>query len=145
MMQQGDHERLSTSQRLHLVQQGGFQEAAEHHRPLGVNAQAGERYCLLAEGVARSLAPEASGGLRAVPYADAKAALGRCRTELRLLNESAVRSLDEGLEETRTLHQVGLFSQLGRSLKTTNSLESLNSLVEQGVAKVDHWRTSDQK
>ncbi len=79
------------------------------------------------------------------PYADAKAALGRCRTELRLLNESAVRSLDEGLEETLTLHRLGLFSQLGIGLKTTNCLESLNSLVGQRVARVDHWRTSAQK
>jgi putative transposase len=78
-------------------------------------------------------------------YGEAKAALGRCRTELRLLNESAVRSLDEGLEETLTLHRLGLFPQLGISLKTTNCLESLNSLVEQRVAKVDRWRTSDQK
>lgn len=78
-------------------------------------------------------------------YAAAKAALGRCRTELRLLNESAVRSLDEGLEETLTLHRLGGFASLGISLKTTNCLESLNSLVEQRVAKVDRWRTSDQK
>lgn len=78
-------------------------------------------------------------------YAEAKAALLRCRPELGLLNESAVRSLDEGLEETLTLHRLGLFRDLGISLKTTNCLESLNSLVEQRVARVDRWRTSDQK
>jgi transposase-like protein len=49
------------------------------------------------------------------------------------------------LEETLTLHRLGLFPQLGISLKTTNCLESLNSLVAQRVAKVDRWRTSDQK
>jgi putative transposase len=78
-------------------------------------------------------------------YAEAKAALLRCRPELRLLNASAVTSLDEGLEETLTLHRLGVFRELGISLKTTNCLESLNSLVEQRVAKVDHWRSSDQK
>ena len=78
-------------------------------------------------------------------YAEAKAALLRLRQELRLVNESAVRSLDEGLEETLTLHRLGVFPQLGISLKTTNCLESLNALVEQRTAKVDHWRTSDQK
>lgn len=78
-------------------------------------------------------------------YAEAKAALLRYRPELRLLNESAVRSLDEGLEETLTLHRLGLFRELGISLKTTNCLESLNSLVEQRVARVDRWRTSDQQ
>ena len=78
-------------------------------------------------------------------YPEAKAALLRLRPELRLLNESAVRSLEEGLEETLTLHRLGVFRELGISLKTTNCLESLNSLVEQRVAKVDRWRTSDQK
>ncbi len=76
---------------------------------------------------------------------EAKAALLRCRPELRLLNESAARSLEEGLEETLTLHRLGVFRELGISLKTTNCLESLNSLVEQRVAKVDRWRSSDQK
>jgi len=78
-------------------------------------------------------------------YAEAKAVLECCRAELRLLNESAVQSLDEGLEETLTLHRLGLFPHLGISLKTTNCLESLNSLVAQPVAKVDRWRTSDQQ
>jgi transposase-like protein len=78
-------------------------------------------------------------------YPEAKAALLRLRPELRLLNESAARSLEEGLEETLTLHRLGVFRELGISLKTTNCLESLNSLVEQRVAKVDRWRTSDQK
>ena len=70
----------------------------------------------------------------------------RCayRPELRLLNESAVRSLEEGLEETLTLHRLGVVRALGSSLKTTNCLESLNRLVEQRVAKVDRWRSSDQ-
>lgn len=78
-------------------------------------------------------------------YAEARAALLRLHQELRLLNESAAKSLLEGLEETLTLHRLGLFPQLGISLKTTNCLESLNALVEQRTAKVDHWRTSDQK
>lgn len=78
-------------------------------------------------------------------YAEAKAALGRLRPELRLLNESALRSLDEGLEETLTLHRLGVFRELGISLKTTNCLESLNSLVAQRVGKVDRWRSSGQK
>lgn len=79
------------------------------------------------------------------PYAEARAALLRLHQELRLLNESAAKSLLEGLEETLTLHRLGVFPQLGISLKTTNCLESLNALVEQRTARVDHWRTSDQK
>ena len=76
---------------------------------------------------------------------EAKAALHRLRQELRLLNASAVTSLDEGLEETLTLHRLGLFEALGRSLKTTNCLESIMAQVGQRTDKIDHWRTSDQK
>ena len=54
-------------------------------------------------------------------------------------------SLDEGLEETLTLHGLGLFPILGVSLKTTNCLESLNAQLGLLTDKVDHWRTSDQK
>ena len=78
-------------------------------------------------------------------YPAAKAALLRIRQELRLVNESAVKSLDEGLEETLTLHRLGVFSTLGVSLKTTNCLASLNALIGQRTAKVDRWRTSEQK
>jgi transposase-like protein len=78
-------------------------------------------------------------------YAEAKAALLRCRQELRLLNESAVASLDEGFEETLTLHRLGVFGTLGTSLKTTNCLESINALVGQRTAKVDRWTNSAQK
>ena len=78
-------------------------------------------------------------------YAEARAALGRLRQELRGLNISAVASLDEGLEETLTLHRLGLFPILGMSLKTTNCLESLNAQLGQLTDKVDHWRSSDQK
>lgn len=78
-------------------------------------------------------------------YPEAKAALLRIRQELRLVNESAVKSLDEGFEETLTLHRLGVFGVLGISLKTTNCLESLNALLGQRTDKVDLWRTSDQK
>lgn len=78
-------------------------------------------------------------------YAEARAALGRLRHELRRVNLSAVASLDEGLEETLTLHRLGVFPMLGASLKTTNCLESLNAQLGQLTDKVDHWRTSDQK
>jgi transposase-like protein len=78
-------------------------------------------------------------------YPEAKAALLRLRSELRLLNESAVKSLDEGFEETLTLHRLAVFGALGTSLKTTNCLESINALVEHRTGKVTSWRTSDQK
>jgi transposase-like protein len=78
-------------------------------------------------------------------YAKAKSALMKVRSELALLNQSAVNSLDEGLEETLTLHRLGLVRELGRSFKTTNCIENLQSLVEQRTGKVDSWRNSEQK
>ena len=51
----------------------------------------------------------------------------------------------EGLEETLTLHRLGLYALLGRSFKTTNCLESVNALVEERCAKVDSWKNSNQR
>ncbi len=78
-------------------------------------------------------------------YAAAKAALMRVRHELKAVNESAVKSLDEGLEETLALHRLGLFGELGISLKTTNCLESINAQVGRRIGRVTAWRTADQK
>lgn len=78
-------------------------------------------------------------------YEAATRALARVRQELRLLNVSALASLEEGLDETLTLHRLGVFRELGISLKTTNLLESIHARVEARVQKVDHWRNSDQK
>jgi transposase-like protein len=63
-------------------------------------------------------------------YEAAKRALGKIRAELVLLNASAAASLDEGLEETLTLHRLGVFGELGTSLKTTNALESIHARGE---------------
>jgi hypothetical protein len=66
------------------------------------------------------------------------------RQERRLLKASAAASLDEGLEERLTLHRLGVFAELGISVKTTNRLESIHATVEARVQRVDHWRNSDQ-
>jgi transposase-like protein len=78
-------------------------------------------------------------------YSQAKVALKKVRAELNLLNQSAVTSLDEGLEETLTIHRLGLLKELGRSFKTTNCIENLNSLIAHRTGKVDFWRNSEQK
>ena len=78
-------------------------------------------------------------------YKEARASLLGIRDELEEINLSAVGSLDEGLEETLTLHRLGLFGQLGLSFKTTNCMESVMAQIEQRCAKVDHWKNSGQK
>jgi transposase-like protein len=78
-------------------------------------------------------------------YDRAKKALAQVRRELTVLNTSAAASLDEGLEETLTLHRLGCFRALGLSLKTTNVLESIHARVASRTDKVDVWKNSDQK
>lgn len=78
-------------------------------------------------------------------YADAKRALQQLVKELARINESAARSLEEGLEETLTLHRLDVFVELGTSFKTTNLIESVMARVEAKTQRVGRWRTSDQK
>ncbi len=78
-------------------------------------------------------------------YAEARAALTHLQTELEDRNQSAARSLAEGLEDTLTLHRLGIFALVGLSFKTTNCLESINALVEERSAKVDRWTNSNQR
>jgi putative transposase len=78
-------------------------------------------------------------------YEKAKEKLLKIRKELQQINRSAVNSLDEGFEETLTLHRLGLFQELGISFKTTNCMESLMAFIGQKTSKVDYWRNSDQK
>jgi transposase-like protein len=75
----------------------------------------------------------------------AKAKLKLVQKELLLLNQSAAASLDEGLEETLTLHRLGLMEQLGCSFKTTNCIESLNRQVAIRTDRVCYWKNSEQR
>lgn len=78
-------------------------------------------------------------------YEEARQQLLKLRSELEQINESAVRSLDEGFEETLTLHRLAMFPLVGRSLKTTNILESVNAQAEERCGRVDSWKNSSQK
>ena len=78
-------------------------------------------------------------------YDEALAALQSLQHELEDRNQSAAGSLAEGLDETLTVHRLGVYGVLGRSLKTTNGLESINALIEERCAKVDHWQNSSQR
>lgn len=78
-------------------------------------------------------------------YEKAKASFQAIKAELRLINESAVSSLEEGFEETLTIQRLGVHKELSRSFKTTNMIESIMALVGQKTDKVDYWRNSSQK
>jgi transposase-like protein len=78
-------------------------------------------------------------------YEQAKRKLGALKNELRLMNQSAANSLEEGLEETLMLHRLGVFKELGISFKTTNMIESVFSQVGQFTDRVDCWKNSSQR
>lgn len=78
-------------------------------------------------------------------YSEAKNDLAALLGELEDINQSAAASLREGLEETLTLHRLGVFAKLGISLKTTNCIESVMSMAEERCGKVDSWKNSKQK
>ena len=77
-------------------------------------------------------------------YADAKRALERLHRELMELNPSAARSLEEGMEETLTVHRLRLPPKLRRTLASTNVIESAFSIVETVCRNVKRWREGDQ-
>jgi len=79
-----------------------------------------------------------------VDYEDAKRALEGLHHELMHLNPSAARSLEEGLEETLTVHQLRVPDQLRRTLSCTNVIESAFSIVETVCRNVKRWREGDQ-
>ncbi len=78
-------------------------------------------------------------------YTAAKAALGALKPILKLQNQSALNSLEEGLEETLTLHRLGLMPLLKKSFRTTNCIENVNSLLGQLTHNVRHWTNSSQR
>jgi transposase-like protein len=82
-------------------------------------------------------------------YKAAKERLLGLRAELEQITRRAALSLMEGLEETLTLHRLGLFEELGRGLKTTNCIENLNGQVngqvERRIGKVKRWHHSPQR
>ena len=78
-------------------------------------------------------------------YDEAKEVLLEVKKELSSINASAVKSLEEGFEETLTLHRLGLFKELGISFKTTNCLESLMASIGRITDKVSRFRDSSHK
>ena len=77
-------------------------------------------------------------------YADAKRALERLHRELMDLNPSAARSLEEGMEETLTVHKLRVPDSAPPDPGCTNVIESAFSIVETVCRNVKRWRAGDQ-
>lgn len=104
------------------------------------------------ENVVSYLAPEKQKIIKAklmnayneLTYSEAKESLLKIKRELDLINPSAAKSLAEGLEETLTLHRLGVHQELKISFSTTNCIESLMSQIGQYTDKVDYWQNGAQ-
>ena len=77
-------------------------------------------------------------------YAEAKAELEKIFRQLERVNPSAARSLEEGMEETLTVHRLGVGELLRRRLATTNPIESCLSTVKRVARNVKRWHGGDQ-
>lgn len=77
-------------------------------------------------------------------YADAKRALNALLRELMDLNPSAARSLEEGMEETLSVHRLRVPEKLRATLRSTNPIESTFDKVEVVCRNVKRWQGGDQ-
>ena len=78
-------------------------------------------------------------------YEAAKQRLTDLHAELQQINRKAARSLQEGLEDTLTLHRLGLFDELGKSPLAANCIESLMGDIEEYTRDVKRWHHSPQQ
>lgn len=77
-------------------------------------------------------------------YTLAKQALGKLLTRLQALNSAAAKSLNEGLEETLTVHRLGLPETLRRTFRSTNPIESIFDKVKTRGRRVKNWQGNNQ-
>lgn len=76
---------------------------------------------------------------------DARRALEQIHRELERINPSAARSLEEGMEETLTVHKLQMPEMLRKSLSSTNIIESAFSVAEELCRRVKRWRDGDHR
>lgn len=76
-------------------------------------------------------------------YSKAKAAMLKLVDYLGELSVSAQHSLQEGLEETLTLHRLNLPHRLRRSLRTTNAIENCFSSTRHLCRNVRNWQEGE--
>ena len=76
-------------------------------------------------------------------YDKAKESLDLTVSYLERLNPSAASSLREGLEETLTVHRLGITGLLRKTLTTTNPIESCFSITRTITGRVKRWKVGD--
>ena len=79
-------------------------------------------------------------------YEAAKKKLNLIKRELAILNQCAVCSLEEGMEETLTHHPIWVcFQSSVSAFKTTNCIENIMHQVGIYTDRVSYWKNSDQR
>ena len=76
-------------------------------------------------------------------HKEAKKALKSAVDYLREISDSAATSLEEGLEETMTVHRLSVPETLRQTLRTTNPIENIFSRVKSHTRNVKNWRSED--
>ena len=66
----------------------------------------------------------------------------KVRRWLKKISESAAASLGEALEETLTVHRLGISGALRKTLLTTNPIESTIEVVKRHARRVRRWSSS---
>lgn len=112
-----------------------FIQRCEYHKRKNITSYLNDRD-------AEYFGRELSNAYNAVDHESAKEGLNKIHSQLKKINISSAESLLEGLEETLTLHKLGLRNKIGKSLSTTNCIESIMSQLGQHTDKVDRWRDS---
>ncbi len=77
-------------------------------------------------------------------YDEAKRKMALLAEELDFKYPSAAKSLLEGLEETLTVHKLGVPGRLRQTLSNTNPIESALSTTLNTTGRVKHWQSGDQ-
>jgi hypothetical protein len=108
-------------------------------------AQAQERRVLPAQERTGPHPPQDGNGLRPADLRGGQESADGTQAELKLMNQSALSSLEEDMEETLTLHRLDLMSTLSTSFRTTNCIENVNSLLQQLTHNVRRWTNSSQR
>ena len=76
-------------------------------------------------------------------YDDAKESLDITVSWLERLNPSAAESLKEGMEETLTVHRLGITGYIRKTLSSTNVIESCFSITSTITGRVKRWQGND--
>jgi transposase-like protein len=84
-----------------------------------------------------------SAAYKMTDYNEARKSIDLTVRYLENLNPDAASSLKEGLEETLTVHKLGVTGLLKKTLATTNPLESCFSGVRTTTGRVKRWRGGD--